>query len=293
MAGDWIKFDVTTPDKPEVVKMAAVLGVDQDAVVGKLLRVWVWADQNSITSNGGCNGVTVTSAFLDRLTFCPGFTQAMRSVGWLVGEDGNLSLPNFERHNGKTAKERAVTNRRVAKSRAGKGSGNGAGVTDVAVAALQKPLPEKRERREEAITPDTSLHASEIPEGMTAAGWASVLMRRAGCHTASASHPDLIEAMEVEGVPFQMLVDLVEEGRARAPPPKNLFIWAIAAARGRHAEGPKAINTSNGSNHGTRRLSPAERTAQLALEGELADAADAAAFAGTGYGNAHALGADG
>lgn len=81
MAGDWIKFDVTTPDKPEVVRMAAVLGIDQDAVVGKLLRVWVWADQNSIISNGGCNVVTVTAAFLDRLTFCPGFTNAMRQVG--------------------------------------------------------------------------------------------------------------------------------------------------------------------------------------------------------------------
>lgn len=292
MAGDWIKFDVTTPDKPEVVKMAAVLGVDQDAVVGKLLRVWVWADQNSITSNGGCNGVTVTSAFLDRLTFCPGFTAAMRSVGWLVGEDGDLSLPNFERHNGKTAKERAVTNRRVAKSRSGKGSRNGEGVTDVTAAPLQKPLPEKRERREEALTPDTSLQASEIPEGFSATGWASVLMRRAGCHTASASHPDLIAAVEVEGVPFQMLVDLVEEGRARDPPPKSLFVWAVAAARGRQAAGAKPVNSSNGSNHGTHRLSPAERTAQLALEGELADAT-AATFAGTGHGYADALGADG
>lgn len=147
MAGDWIKFDVTTADKPEVVRMAAVLGIDQDAVVGKLLRVWVWADQNSITSNGGCNGVTATSAFLDRLTFCSGFTGAMRNVGWLTGEDGNLSLPNVERHNEKAAKERAVTNRRVAKSRAGKGASNAPSVTDVTVPALLKPLPEKREKR--------------------------------------------------------------------------------------------------------------------------------------------------
>lgn len=142
-------------------------------------------------------------------------------------------------------------------------------------------------------TPDTSLQASEIPEGFSASGWASVQMRRAGCHTASASHPDLIAAVEAEGVPIQMLVDLVEEGRARAPPPKSLFVWAVAAARGRHAAGAKPVNSSNGSNHGTRRLSPAERTAQLALEGELADAADAVSFAGTGHGYADALGADG
>ncbi|WP_229765819.1 DUF1376 domain-containing protein [Stenotrophomonas maltophilia] len=142
-------------------------------------------------------------------------------------------------------------------------------------------------------TPDTSLQASEIPEGFTAAGWASVQMRRAGCHTASSSHPDLIDAVEVEGVPIQMLVDLVVEGMGRDPPPKKLFKWAIAAARGRHAEGAKPVNSSNGSNHGTRRLSPAERTAQLALEGELADAAHAATLASTGHGYADALGADG
>jgi len=154
MAGDWIKFEANTPDKPEVVKIAAALGIDQDAVVGKLLRVWVWADQNSIISNGGCNGVTVTAAFLDRLTFCPGFTEAMRSVGWLIGEDGNLSLPNFERHNGKTAKERAVSNRRVSKHRVGNGESNADGVTDVTAPPLQKPLPEKRREEKEKNPPN-------------------------------------------------------------------------------------------------------------------------------------------
>lgn len=136
MAGDWIKFESTTPDKPEVVRIAAILGIDQDAVVGKLLRFWVWADQNSVDGNG----VTVTSAFLDRLTFCPGFASAMRDVSWLEGGDGNLSLPNFGLHNGKTAKERAVSGRRVAKHRNGNGESNG----DVTPRPLQKPLPEKR-----------------------------------------------------------------------------------------------------------------------------------------------------
>lgn len=141
MAGDWIKFESTTPDKPEVVAMASVLGIDQDAVVGKLMRLWVWADQNSV--NG--NGVTVTSSFLDRITFCPGFAKAMRDVGWLSGDDGAMSLPNFERHNGKTAKERAVTNRRVADHRIRNGESNAV----VTPAPLPKPLPEKRRVREE------------------------------------------------------------------------------------------------------------------------------------------------
>lgn len=146
MAGDWIKFDVTTPDKPEVVQMAAALGIDQDAVVGKLLRVWTWADQNTITCDGDRNAVTVTEQFLDRLTFCQGFAKAMVKVGWLLGSDGGYLFPNFDRHNGKTAKDRAQTNRRVAKSRA---SGNGASVTSVTQQALEKPLPEKRREEKE------------------------------------------------------------------------------------------------------------------------------------------------
>jgi hypothetical protein len=51
MAGDWIKFDTSTPDKPEVFEMAAELGIDPDAVVGKLLRVWKWFDQQTTDGN--------------------------------------------------------------------------------------------------------------------------------------------------------------------------------------------------------------------------------------------------
>jgi hypothetical protein len=39
MAGNWIKFDTSTSDKPEVWAIAESLGIDPDAVVGKLLRV--------------------------------------------------------------------------------------------------------------------------------------------------------------------------------------------------------------------------------------------------------------
>lgn len=138
MAGDWIKIEHALLDKPEVVQMASKLGIDQDAVTGKMLRLWVWADQQS--ANG--NALTVTETFLDRVTFATGFAQALRSVGWLAGEDGNLSLPNFERHNGKTAKTRAKGRQRTQVSR----SRNGASVTEPS----PKALPEKR-REEKSI----------------------------------------------------------------------------------------------------------------------------------------------
>jgi len=151
MAGDWIKFELATLDKSEVVRMAARLGIDQDAVTGKLLRVWAWADQNTIDGNA----VSVTSAFLDRLTVCPGFAKAMQEAGWLEGDELDFTFPNFERHNGITGKKRSETNRRVTNHRA---KCNANTVTD----ALQKALPEKRrEEKEEPPTPKPSPSAPE------------------------------------------------------------------------------------------------------------------------------------
>jgi len=147
MAGDWIKLEHTTPDKPEIVTLAALLKIDQDAVTGKLFRIWAWADQNSLAGNP----VAITDAFLDRLTMCAGFAAAMRKVGWLSGKAGSLVFPNFERHNGKTAKERAMSNRRASRFRNG----------NVTVAPLLKPLPEKR--REEYNTGTHTPPGARIP----------------------------------------------------------------------------------------------------------------------------------
>lgn len=108
MADQWIKLEHGTPDKPEVVAMAALLRIDQDAVVGKLVRLWVWADQNSVDGAG----MPITEAFIDRLTNKKGFAKAMRSRNWLSGDDGALMFANFSRHNGTTAKARATENRR-------------------------------------------------------------------------------------------------------------------------------------------------------------------------------------
>ena len=131
MAGDWIKIEHVLPDKPEIQVMSALLNIDPETVVGKLCRVWIWADQQSIDGNA----LSVTDAFLDRLTNCPGFAIAMRKVDWLTGRDLALSFPRFDRHNGQTAKARALTRKRVDMHR-------NASVT-------LEPLQERYQRREE------------------------------------------------------------------------------------------------------------------------------------------------
>ncbi|MDC6726031.1 hypothetical protein [Leclercia adecarboxylata] len=137
MAGDWIKFELTTLDKPEVCQIADLADIDPDAVVGKLMRVWGWFDQQ--TENG--NAPSVSKKLLDRLVGVIGFCEHMKSVAWMIEVDGVISLPHFDRHNGKTAKNRLLTAKRVANHKASNAKGNGSNVSGA--------LPKEEKRREE------------------------------------------------------------------------------------------------------------------------------------------------
>jgi len=113
MAGDWIKLEHATPDKPEIDQLASIMEIDHDAAFGKCMRLWIWADQQSVSGDA----LSVTGAFIDRLVFCVGFSEGLRKVGWLSGRDGRLAIPNFCRHNGETAKKRALSKNRNAVKR--------------------------------------------------------------------------------------------------------------------------------------------------------------------------------
>lgn len=113
MALDWIKMRSNIDHDWRVLRMAELLGIPELHVVGCLWKVWSWVDQNSIDGNALC----VTDVTLERYTSVPGFAHAMRKVGWLSGESGALTLPNFTEHNGQTAKKRAKTQARVQKHR--------------------------------------------------------------------------------------------------------------------------------------------------------------------------------
>ena len=146
MSGDWIKIEVCLPDKPEVWAMSESLDLDPDTVVGKLIRVWSWFDAH--TNDG--HAKRVTCHMIDRVTLHPGFAKAMIDVGWLDDSDAGLMQPNFEKHNGESAKKRAEAALRQAKHRKRKletdeNPRNAKSVTKV--------LPEKR--REDIYKGDT------------------------------------------------------------------------------------------------------------------------------------------
>lgn len=163
MAGDWIKFEISTPDKPEVFEIAGALDLDPDAVVGKLLRVWNWFDQH--TENG--NAPVTVVALLDRLTGTPGFCSAMEKAGWMILSSESAILPHFTRHNGKTAKNRALTARRVneyrkcnADSNADSNAGRNDGVTKNSLPREEKrrvrtPYPPEGEKESPVASPES------------------------------------------------------------------------------------------------------------------------------------------
>ena len=113
MAGDWIKIQVSLPDKPETWQMAGMLSMSADEVVGKLVRVWAWFDAH--TADGHALGVTF--ALVDRIAGRDGFAESMSLCGWLEQSGSDLFLPNFDRHNGDSAKKRALATDRKRLSR--------------------------------------------------------------------------------------------------------------------------------------------------------------------------------
>jgi hypothetical protein len=125
MRRPWIKIEVSTPDKPEICAMAKKLRIDVDSVVGKLVRLWSWAE----LSNVDPNDLNVTKEFIDRVCGRKGFAEALIQVGWLQENGENLSFPKFSRHNGNASKVRGLTARRVELHRHRKGKSNKLGVT--------------------------------------------------------------------------------------------------------------------------------------------------------------------
>ena len=152
MAGDWIKMRCNLDTDWRVIQIASQLEMSELHVVGCLWKLWTWADQN--TADG--NAVSVTDVTLDRFTGVTGFASSMRNVGWLTGENYQITFPNFVEHNGSTAKKRAKTQQRVTKHR------NARSVTDVTL----KALPEKRreEKKNTHTHTEENVPKKDLPE---------------------------------------------------------------------------------------------------------------------------------
>lgn len=161
MAGDWIKLEKCSPNKPEVMRLARLWGVSQDAAFGALTRFWIWIDDACV--DGLVDGVA--SHEVDAMMRFEGFAQGLKAVGWLDIDDAKpcIKIPNFGKHNSETSKKRALTSDRQARWRANH--------VDAHVDA--QALPEKK--RKENITTTTRADALAVarpakPSAVNASG---------------------------------------------------------------------------------------------------------------------------
>lgn len=128
MAGDWIKWSKGLANRREVVLVAARLGLDRHDVAGRLMVLWEWADDNIPDSDIDDLSLDASLylgdkafSFIDALVCFPGFADAIASpeVRWLTARSGGrIAFPHFGRHNGTTAKTRALETRKKQRQRA-------------------------------------------------------------------------------------------------------------------------------------------------------------------------------
>jgi hypothetical protein len=130
-----------------VWSISEAVGIDPDAVVGKLLRVWSWFDDHSEKGNAP----SVTKALLDRKVGVTGFCDAMISAGWMDDDGSLISVPNFDRHNGATAKTRCLTAKRVSNHKKGNASGNAKGNAASVTSALPRAEESRAEEKKEKV----------------------------------------------------------------------------------------------------------------------------------------------
>jgi hypothetical protein len=109
----WIKMGVHLRTHPKVVRMASALKADRLRVVGGLWAVWCVFDAHSV--DGHLPGYSL--AAMDEEIGWKGFGRAMSDIGWLIEQDDGLQAPEYEDHNGASAKRRATETKRKADSR--------------------------------------------------------------------------------------------------------------------------------------------------------------------------------
>lgn len=116
----WIKIRTDLRDHPKIVRMASALKADRLRILGGLQIVWGIFDTHS--TDGLLEGYTL--ATIDEETW-KGFGAAMQQIRWLEETDDGLIIPEFDIHNGASAKKRAQDTKLKKSNRAPDKSANG------------------------------------------------------------------------------------------------------------------------------------------------------------------------
>lgn len=147
----WMKMRTNLWDDPRVSRLCDITGKPEATVIGALYRLWATADEHS--ADGNLAGYTL--AQIDRKTGVKGFSAALVAIGWLAESPEGVSIIRFGEHNGASAKQRALTAKRVAEH-ARKPSNDNAPLTQATLvdrkSRVSSALPREREEKEKERT---------------------------------------------------------------------------------------------------------------------------------------------
>ena len=116
MAGDWIKIEKATPDKPEIRQMARLTRASKGDTFAAFFRFYAWADEQ--TNSGLIKFIGPED--VDQISGLVGFGKALEEVGWISFSETGAVITNWERHNGRSAKARVVEAEKKRHQRAAK-----------------------------------------------------------------------------------------------------------------------------------------------------------------------------
>jgi len=120
---NWIKIETHTPDKAEIRHIARLCGCSRADAFLAFFRVYVWLDEQ--TEDGHVDFFTPEDA--DEISALEGFGRALEEVRWITFSPTGAVVSNWERHNGQSAKRRALAAERTRRHR----DRNAASVTNV------------------------------------------------------------------------------------------------------------------------------------------------------------------
>jgi hypothetical protein len=188
MAGDWIKMRCELQTHPKIVRILSAMRLhdvqtktDKFRVIGGLHSVWSVFDTHSV--DGVLFGYTPET--LDHVIGLEGFSAAMIAVGWLVYDGSEtLTLPEFDEHNGQSAKRRAEDQKRKRNGRKSEScpqSVRNLSADEVEKSPEESGLEKRREEEKKERVPrfDAKAHLESLGVDSTVAGdWLATRKRK-------------------------------------------------------------------------------------------------------------------
>lgn len=105
MAADWIKVEKATPDKPEIKTAAKICKVSNGEIFRAWFLLWSWFDEH--VGEDGLYQATTLKECSARVGI-PGIAESFAESGWLFETESGVFIKDWTRHNGQSAKIRAL-----------------------------------------------------------------------------------------------------------------------------------------------------------------------------------------